>query len=85
MTCREFLDYIEAYLSGELTEAECRELRVHLDICSQCVDYLDSYQQTIRLSKIACCSDSDPVPADVPEDLVKAVLAAMKLRPVEDA
>ncbi|MCC7291715.1 MAG: zf-HC2 domain-containing protein [Phycisphaerales bacterium] len=85
MTCREFLDYIGAYLSGELSEAECRELRVHLDVCSQCVDYLDSYQQTIRLSKIACCADSDPVPGDVPEDLVKAVLAAMKQRPIERA
>ena len=37
------------------------------------------YQMTIKAGKIACGDLSDELPADIPEDLVKAVLAARKV------
>jgi hypothetical protein len=42
-------------------------------VCPSCVNYLKTYEQTIILTKI---SGDEPVPADVPESLVRAILAA---------
>ena len=43
--------------------------------CPSCVDYLKTYEKTVLLAK--SCAD-DPVPAEVPESLVQAILAARK-------
>lgn len=72
MTCRELADFIMAYLDHELPPAQRAEFDRHLAICPACVDYLDSYEQTIRAAR----SSADSEEAAVPEDLIKAILAA---------
>lgn len=42
-------------------------------MCPSCVAYLKTYEQTILL---ASASGDDPVPGQVPESLVQAILAA---------
>jgi anti-sigma factor RsiW len=74
MTCRDFLDFLLDYESGDLTEAERKIFDAHLAECPACVSYLKTYRQTIVLSKAAFC-DQQPLPADVPEELVQAILA----------
>ena len=43
--------------------------------CPSCVDYLKTYEKTVILAK--SCAD-DPVPDEVPESLVQAILEARK-------
>ena len=77
MTCRELIEFLEEYLEGELTPSQRRSFEAHIDECLECKSYLDSYRQTIRLSKSALSPD-DSIPAGVPEDLVKAILASRR-------
>jgi hypothetical protein len=45
-------------------------------LCINCRRYLASYRATVKLSKRAFDEDDANVPSQVPEDLVKAILAA---------
>jgi anti-sigma factor RsiW len=77
LSCRELIDFLAAYLDAELPAAENAAFEAHLAHCPECVDYLASYRETIRLGKLACGTDSEP-PADVPDELIDAILAARK-------
>ena len=68
-----------SYRDNELPADERAEFERHLEACPSCVTYLNTYEQTVALTKK--CAD-DPVPDDVPESLVKAILAA---RPKKNA
>lgn len=81
MTCREFVEFLMQYLSGELSPAERSLFDEHLAECADCVVYLRTYQETIRLEKVAFADPGGPVPDDVPDDLVRAILAARSARP----
>ena len=78
MTCRELIDFLMSYLDGELPEAESRSFEEHLEICPDCANYLDSYRTTVALARDACHGDDDSLPAEIPEDLVTAVLDARR-------
>lgn len=78
ITCKEFVDFLMAYLDEELPSGQRRSFEDHLDDCPPCKVYLDTYRETVRLGRV-CGSDPEaPVPEDVPEALVKAILAARK-------
>jgi anti-sigma factor RsiW len=77
LTCRELIDWIDRYLAGELSAAETEAFRRHLEVCASCVRYLASYEAAVRLGKRAFeCDPSDDLPADIPEDLIRAILAS---------
>ena len=78
MTCRDFITFLLEYRSGELSPEQRREFDAHLAECPWCVAYLNTYEQTIRLGKAAFAEPEAPVPADVPEELVQAILAARR-------
>lgn len=78
MTCRELIDFLGAYLDGELSEEVRLRFDEHLAACPECSAYLETYRETVKLAKRAFKDPDDPVPADVPEDLVKAILAARR-------
>jgi anti-sigma factor RsiW len=78
MTCREFVGFLMLYLSAGLSPERRSRFEEHLAECPDCVAYLDSYQQTIRLGKEAFADPEADVPADVPEELVRAIVAALK-------
>ena len=73
MTCRDVADYLMHYLDGELPEAERSVFDEHLGECPDCVAYLATYREAVRQGKEACAG----VEA-VPEDLVRAILAARR-------
>ena len=79
MKCRELAEFLIDYVSGELPEETRSNFELHLTRCRNCHAYLDQYKSTVAAGKIACGEHSDELPMDVPEDLVKAVLAARKL------
>ena len=82
MTCREFIDFIAGYGEGTLPAAQQAHFDEHLDECPDCVSYLETFNKTVALTA-AACTDDDAIPADVPEDLVKAVLKARNAPPPE--
>jgi hypothetical protein len=78
VTCREFADFIADYLAGELP-AETRDpFERHVRICGNCLKYLEGYKATVALGRRVFTDDEADVPADVPDDLVKAILAARR-------
>ena len=76
ITCREFEDFILAYFEGDLPDRQRFIFELHLKVCRECRDYLAAYRRTIEVSQRAFEEPGEPVPGEVPEDLVKAVLAA---------
>ncbi len=76
ITCREFEDFILAYLEGELPERQRFVVELHTKVCQECRDYLDAYRRAMEISKRVFEQEDEPVSDEVPEDLVKAVLAA---------
>jgi anti-sigma factor RsiW len=77
MNCREFTEFLGEYLSGNLHADVLVEFENHLAECPSCVAYLDSYQKTVALEKAAFAASADaPLPAQVPEELVQAILRA---------
>ena len=80
MTCREFADFLSDYFAGELPEPAQATFDRHMAECPQCVAYLRSVRETIRLGKAAFDDPDEPVPDEVPEALVQAILAAQRAR-----
>jgi anti-sigma factor RsiW len=77
LTCRELIEFLGAYLDGELAAEQRAAFDLHLSRCRACVDYLTGYREAIRLGKQACDPQAE-LPADVPSELVDAILAARR-------
>jgi len=78
MTCRELVDFLGAYLDGALPDEVRRRFEEHLAVCPECAAYLETYRETVKVTTAVFRDLDDPVPAGVPEDLVKAILAARR-------
>ena len=79
MKCRELAEFLLEYVGGELPEDVRAQFEVHLSRCHNCHEYLEQYQDTIKAGKVAC-SEEHVLPPNVPEDLVRAILAAREGR-----
>jgi len=78
ITCKEFEDFVADYTDGELPSKQCSRFERHLNLCQECRQYLQAYQRTIEVSRAVFPSPDEPVPEEVPEDLIKAILKARK-------
>jgi anti-sigma factor RsiW len=76
MDCREVIEqFLMDYVSRALSPEQEAAFDLHLAQCPSCVNYLRSYQETVRLGG----SLGAATPADeVPESLVQAVLAVTR-------
>jgi len=79
ITCREVVDFLQDYLAGGLDAEAAARFERHLSECPPCVAYMKTYQATPAIVEAALKDEGD-VPADMPEDLVRAILRA---RPAE--
>ena len=52
-TCQDCIDFIVDYLDGQLPEADRERFEDHLWRCPPCIEYLNSYRETVRLAKEA--------------------------------
>jgi anti-sigma factor RsiW len=77
LTCRELIDFLAAYLDGELAPEVRALFEAHLSLCPDCVAYVASYRETIRLGKQACEPDAELL-AGVPRELVDSIVAARR-------
>ncbi len=76
INCREFESFVIDYFEGSLPKQQVRVFEFHLKMCRECRDYLEAYQRTIEISKRVFAEADRPVPDDVPDDLVRAILDA---------
>lgn len=76
LTCRHAIEFLMAYVENELDPAVKSEFDRHLSICPSCVNYLDSYRRTVRLTRLLAKRDDGPAAGRLPEGLVNAILAA---------
>lgn len=75
ITCQQLIEFISQYRDHELASQERSEFERHLSVCPSCVAYLKTYEQTVLLAK---ASADDPVPDEIPEPLLKAILEARR-------
>lgn len=80
MSCGEFTAFLMGYLDGEVSAEERARFEEHLAECAACVAYLRTYRQAVALGKAALADPDDPRPADVPEELVRAIMLARRAR-----
>jgi anti-sigma factor RsiW len=77
ITCREVVEFLMDYLTHELDAVQRHAFDAHVAGCDECVSYIRSYEQTVRLSKQAFELD-EPADEQVPEKLIEAILAARR-------
>jgi anti-sigma factor RsiW len=78
VTCKDFASFILDYLESDLDGMTRATFEQHLSICPNCVQYLAHYRATIRAGREAFNEPSGTLPPEVPEDLVRAILAARR-------
>lgn len=80
MTCREFAEFLDRYVAGELPAPVLAAFEDHLEVCVNCVRYLQHYRLSVALAQRAFASPDAEVPQGVPEDLIRAIVAAVRLK-----
>lgn len=76
LTCVEFENFLIDYMEGDLPARQRRVFEFHMKICRECREYLAAYRRTIEVAGRAYEDGAAPVPDEVPEDLVRAILDA---------
>ena len=76
LTCREFIEFLWQYEAQELSPDEHARFDEHLARCAPCVRYLQSYRETVAIGKGALQPTDESLPAEVPEELVQAILSS---------
>lgn len=80
-TCREVHDFLMAWLDGELEPDVGARFETHIEACPCCKNYVESYRETVELGRNAyepCADEPDEPHPALPDELVKAVLAARR-------
>lgn len=78
LTCRDVVEFLAAYLDGELEPPQRHAFETHLAKCDDCVVYIRSYEETVRLGKSAFSKLDEPAEGSVPRGLAEAILAARR-------
>lgn len=78
MTCRELVEFLSDYLSNDLSVVEKASFEEHVRECAACTRYLEGFAATVGLSREAFADPEAPVPGDVPEELVSAIVSARR-------
>jgi len=73
VTCREITEFLREFVAGELPAEVKLEFDAHVAKCQDCVVFLDQYRATITASRSAVGQSEE-----VPEELVEAILKALK-------
>jgi len=82
ITCAQAIDFMRAYLDGELPQGQQQIFAAHLAICEDCRNYLSSYKTSIELLHHASSeSMAEEHLPPVPEDLLNAIMKTISEQP----
>jgi anti-sigma factor RsiW len=79
ISCRDFEDFIQAYIDGELALKQRAVFERHIWFCRECRGYLAAYKRAIEIGESVLKAKDEALSSDIPEDLIKAILASRKL------
>lgn len=65
---------LSEYLDGELSPEICEKMRAHIEDCAPCVEFVNSLQKTVDLTKSPALKDTAPSP--ITEECRSALLEA---------
>jgi anti-sigma factor RsiW len=74
-------EFLLEYTSGELDAAIREQFEQHIADCANCHEFLRQYRTTISAGQAAFKSPNGEASADLPEDLVKAILRSLESQP----
>jgi anti-sigma factor RsiW len=78
MTCREVIEFLMNYLDDELSPEVRIEFDRHLAVCASCTAYLNSYRQTVALSKSGLLEEARSNSTELPKELVEAIQSTLR-------
>ena len=73
--CEQFEDFMLAYIEDELPPSQLKVFNRHIQVCPDCRRYIADYRRTLEALKVSKVAD-DGTLAEVPEDLIRAILDA---------
>ena len=50
-SCREVVDLLSDYIAGDLSSDDVDGIRLHLNACANCLNFLDSFKTTVKLMR----------------------------------
>ena len=77
LTCHALIDFLDDYVEERLTPPQRARCDEHLAVCAACLRYQNGYRGTMRLLTLLGL-ENDADPADVPQQLVEAILSARR-------
>ncbi|NOZ14235.1 MAG: hypothetical protein GXO69_11455 [Acidobacteria bacterium] len=51
MECQEILKILSDYVDGELSENRCAEIRKHMEECSRCRKFAETFRESLELAR----------------------------------
>lgn len=76
ISCQACVDFILDYIEGVLPAQEKATFERHMNICPNCVTFVENYKKTAAMAQTVGTSPEDAPP--VPAKLVEAILKARK-------
>ena len=81
LTCREFIEFLDAYMDNSIASEERATFESHLAECRHCRMYLDQYRTTVELARSLGKSARDVIDhTQAPPNVLEAVRRALKQR-----
>ena len=77
ITCAEFESFMIDYHDGALPEAQRQDFERHMEMCGRCRNSVQGYRRAIELGQRLFEGREGPLPEEVPDQVVAAVMAAM--------
>ena len=82
MTCRELTEFLSDYVAGDLPGEVSRTFEFHLKLCGDCHRFMVQFRETVHAGQAAFHEPGARPP--LPEDLVSAIMAAVRQAPPTD-
>jgi hypothetical protein len=78
ITCAEFERFVIDYYEGQLSARQRSVFDFHMRICPMCDVHFQSYVKAIEMGRRAFQEEDAARPAELPKDLVMAILEARR-------